>query len=137
LAGAARHAEVLDREVRPALAAGEIVLVDRFLARPLGHVGLLGEELESLAALASGGLRPDVTVLLDSAPAQDTAGAGLDIGEQHVRVNKLLTRRAADEPDRYVVVDADLPPGEIAARIADGIRPLLARVRRGEQLRQP
>ena len=135
LVAAARHAEVVERLVAPALAAGEIVLVDRFLASPLGYVGLLEDERDSLAGFATGGLRPDVTVLLDRAPAERTDGGGLAIGEQHLRVNKLLTRRAADEPDRYVVVDADLAPDMVAQRVRDGIEPLLrragSRIRRG------
>jgi dTMP kinase len=137
LAAAARHAEVVERQVRPALAAGEIVLVDRFLTSQLGYAGLLEDELESLAGWATGGLHPDVTVLLDRAPAEQTDGAKLAIGEQHLRVNKLLTRRVVDEPDRYVVVDADLAPDVVAARVRDGIRPLLPRARRGDSLRQP
>jgi dTMP kinase len=138
LAAAAAHAEVVEREVWPALALGEIVLVDRFLASPFGHAGLLDEELESLAGWATGGLRPDVTVLLDRAPAEDVEATmeRLAIGEQHLRVNRLLTRKAADEPDRYVVVDSDLAPDAVAQRVREGIRPLLARVRRGDPLRQ-
>jgi dTMP kinase len=136
LDAAARHAEVLEREVRPALAAGSVVLVDRFLAHPLGYAGLAEDELENLAGWAAGGLRPDVTVLLDRAPAEGTEGSGMAIGEQHLRVNKLLTRRAAAEPDRYVVVDADLSPDTVAGQIRDGIRPLLARVRRVDPARQ-
>ncbi|HZZ50840.1 MAG TPA: dTMP kinase [Pseudonocardia sp.] len=132
LAGAARYAEVVEREVRPALATGGVVIVDRFLASPLGHAGFLTDELEHLAVLATGGLRPDVTVLLDRAPSEGTMER-LAIGEEHLRVHQLLTRRAATEPDRYLVVDADLPPDLVAARVVEGVRPLLRAVRRTTQ----
>jgi dTMP kinase len=130
LAAAARYAELVEREVRPALAGGGIVVVERFLASPLGQAGFLADELEHLAALATGGLRPDVTVLLDRAPGENVGGTRLAIGEEHLRVHRLLTRRAAAEPDRYVVVDADLPPDLVAQRISDGVRPLLRAARR-------
>jgi dTMP kinase len=129
LAAAARYAELVEREVRPALAGGGIVVVERFLASPLGQAGMLSDELEHLAALATGGLRPDVTVLLDRAPSEGTMER-LVIGEEHLRVHRLLTRRAAAEPDRYVVVDADLPPDLVAGRVSDGVRPLLRAARR-------
>src|SRR5207247_517853 len=48
LATAAAYADLVDREVRPALRAGRVVLVDRFLASPLGHAGLHADELEGL-----------------------------------------------------------------------------------------
>jgi dTMP kinase len=46
-------------------------------------------------------------------------------GEEHVRVQRLLTRMAAAEPHRYVVVDADGEPAEVAARVAAGLAPVL------------
>jgi dTMP kinase len=138
LAAAAVHADVVEREVRPALQAGEIVVVDRYLASPMVHLGLREEELESLAGWATGGLRPDVTVLLDRAPAEP-AGPGSEpmaIGEQHLRVNRLLTRRAAAEPQRYVVVDADAPAEVVHRRVCEGVRPLVQHTRRDDPLRQ-
>src|SRR5699024_7254668 len=42
-----------------------------------------------------------------------------------VRVRRLLTHMAAAEPHRYVVVDADGPPDEVAERVAAGLAPLL------------
>ncbi|HEY4007805.1 MAG TPA: MFS transporter [Pseudonocardia sp.] len=138
LVAAAARADVVEREVRPALRAGEIVVVDRFLATPLGHPGLRADELESLAGWATDGLRPDVTVLLDRAPTEPTPpGEPMAIGEDHLRVNRLLTRRAAAEPDRYVVVDADGDPEVVAQQVREGVAPLLRRLRRGNPLARP
>ncbi len=49
-------------------------------------------------------------MLLDRAPAEAAPQAGGLAGEEHVRVQRLLTRMAAAEPHRYVVVDADGSP---------------------------
>ena len=151
LAAAAVRADVVEREVRPALQAGGIVVMDRFVANPLMQLGLdmaaadaaggIGataaespddfdsNELHSLTNWATGRLRPDVTVLLDRAPTDGPAGAGvrhpLAMGEEHLRVQRWLTRMAAAEPHRYVVVDADAAPDAVEERIRDGIRPLV------------
>ncbi|HLU58828.1 MAG TPA: dTMP kinase [Pseudonocardia sp.] len=136
LAAAAVRADQVERVIRPALAKGAIVVVDRFLASPLVQFGVAADrasssgqpeldpaELESLAAWATGRLRPDVSVLLDRAPVEKPPpAAGV---EEHVRVQRLLTRMAAAEPHRYVVVDADGAPDEVAERVFAGLRPVL------------
>jgi dTMP kinase len=146
LAAAAVRADMVERVVRPALAAGAIVVVDQFLASPLAQFGVAADrahteldpgELESLAAWATGRLRPDVSVLLDRAPPLDAAAAMGAVatppaaaaqpmpGEEHVRVQRLLTRMAAAEPHRYAVIDADGSPDEVAERVFAGLAPML------------
>jgi len=148
LAAAAVRADVVEREVRPALEAGDVVVVDRFLASPLIAFGLAASadngsgsrvelntgELESLASWATGRLRPDVTVLLDRAPSAEPLASKqtepLAMGEEHLRVQRLLARVAAAEPHRYVVVDADAEPDVVAQRIRDGLAPMIRAQRR-------
>ena len=130
LAAATILADQVERVVRPALAAGAVVVADRFLAVPLAQFGVSTDrlatgELERLAVWATGRLRPDVSVLLDRAPDAGSAPASGPPGEEHVRVRRLLLHMAAAEPHRYVVVDADGPPGEVAERVAAGLAPLL------------
>ena len=130
LAAAAILADEVERVVRPALAAGALVVVDRFLAVPLAHFGVATDgldpgELEDLAAWATGRLRPDVSVLLDRAPTGDVPPSSRLAGEEHVRVRRLLTHMAAAEPHRYVVVEADGSADEVAERIAAGLVPVL------------
>jgi dTMP kinase len=138
LAAAAVRADQVERVVRPALAKGAVVVVDRFLVSPLvqfgvaadrassaGQPGLDPSELESLAAWATGRLRPDVSVLLDRAPVEEPPQVGGVAGEEHVRVQRLLTRMAAAEPHRYVVVDPDGSPEEVAERVFSGLQPML------------
>ncbi|WP_219417153.1 bifunctional MFS transporter/dTMP kinase [Pseudonocardia nigra] len=136
LAAAAVRADQVERVIRPALSSGAVVVVDRFLASPLVQFGVAADrahaeldpgELENLAAWATGRLRPDVSVLLDRAPAGgEPASSGIS-GEEHVRVQRLLTRMAAAEPHRYVVVDADGSTEEVAERVYAGLVPVLPR----------
>ena len=137
LAAAAVQADRVERVIRPALASGSVVVVDRFLVSPIAQFGVAADraqseldpgELENLAAWATGRLRPDVSVLLDRAPVEAAGegarGSGV-AGEEHVRVQRLLTRMAAAEPHRYVVVDADGSADEVAERVHRGLHPLL------------
>jgi dTMP kinase len=65
----ASRAELVDRVIRPALDRGEVVLSDRFLLANVvsqGHAGGLDPAaLWQVGAFGTGGLRPDVTILLD------------------------------------------------------------------------
>ena len=143
LAEAAARADLVERVVRPALADGAVVVADRFLASPLVQLGVTADrmqaeldaaELESLAAFATGRLRPDVSVLLDRAPApaeadvpagDDTTPIPVLPGEEHLRVRRLLTRMAAAEPHRYVVVEAEGTPDEVARKVLAALTPVL------------
>lgn len=127
LAAAAVRADVVERVIRPALADGAIVVADRFVASPLVHFGVAADEvdpveLESLVVWATGRLRPDVSVLLDRAGG---AAAGGLPGEEHARVQRLLARMAAAEPQQYVVVPAEGEPEEVAERVLAGLAPVL------------
>ncbi len=107
LVAAAVRADVVERRVLPALEAGEMVVMERYVDSPLAHLGALGgldpKELDGLADWATGRLRPDVTVLLDRDPAglADLDGqTGIDGIEHHWRVQQLLTEMAASDPGR-------------------------------------
>jgi dTMP kinase len=136
LAAAAVRADQVERVIRPALESGAVVIVDRFLMSPLVQFGVAADraeaeldpgELENLAAWATGRLRADVSVLLDRAPTEpDSPVRGIS-GEEHLRVQRLLTGLAAAEPHRYVVVDADGSSDDVADRVHSGIRPFLPR----------
>ncbi|HET6259224.1 MAG TPA: MFS transporter, partial [Pseudonocardia sp.] len=134
LAAAAVRADQVERVIRPALESGAVVVVDRFLVSPLVQFGVAADrahdeldpgELENLAAWATGRLRPDVSVLLDRAPTGPVSPVRGISGEEHVRVQRLLTRMAAAEPHRYVVVDADGSADDVAERVYTGLQPLL------------
>ncbi|HZG90949.1 MAG TPA: dTMP kinase [Pseudonocardia sp.] len=136
LAAAAVRADQVERVIRPALEAGAVVVVDRFLASPLVEFGVAADrtrddldpgELDSLVLWATGRLRADVSVLLDRAPAAAERSAPRMVGVEHLRVQRLLTRMAAAEPHRYLVVDADGAPDDVAGRVMAALVPVLPR----------
>lgn len=65
----ASRAELIEREVRPSLIAGKVVLLDRFFlstyAYQIAGRGLPEQEVRAANRLATGGLVPDFTLLLD------------------------------------------------------------------------
>jgi dTMP kinase len=135
LVAAAVRADVVERRVLPALEAGEMVVMERFVDSPLAHLGALGgldpSELDGLADWATGRLRPDITVLLDRDPAtmtdhvDDGVPRGINSVEHHWRVQRLLTEMAAADPARYVVVDAEGSEAAVAERIRTAMTPAL------------
>lgn len=127
----ADRAQHLGEVVRPALADGAVVLCDRFSDSTLayqGHArGLDLELVRGLDARARGGLRPDLTFLLDC-PASDGLrrargrGNGGDRFEDapvafHERVQAGFRALAAAEPDRFVTVDSTAPREQVSACI--------------------
>jgi dTMP kinase len=129
LVAAAVRADVVERRVLPALEAGELVVMERYVDSPLAHLGALSgldpKELDGLADWATGRLRPDVTVLLDRDPAAlppDTGAlGGINSPEHHWRVQRLLTEMASADPGRYVVVDADGSEAMVAERVRTAV----------------
>ncbi|GAA5164852.1 dTMP kinase [Amycolatopsis dongchuanensis] len=133
LAAAAVRADIVERDVQPALDAGSIVVMERFVDSPLAHLsavaGLDSKELEGLADWATGRLRPDVTVLLDATPVDGDPGP-VSIEDQW-RVQTLLSEMAAADPDHYIVVDGDGDEDEVAERVHSAVRAVLVGRRAG------
>ncbi|KAA9154925.1 thymidylate kinase [Amycolatopsis acidicola] len=133
LAAAAVRADIVERDVQPALDGGSIVVMERFVDSPLAHLsavaGLDAKELEGLADWATGRLRPDVTVLLDADPGGAPPGP-VSIEDQW-RVQNLLSEMAAADPDHYVVVDGDGSEDEVAERVQTAVRAVLVGRRSG------
>jgi dTMP kinase len=136
LVAAAVRADIVERQIRPALDRGALVVMERFVDSPLAHLsvaaGLDPAELEGLADWATSRLRPDLTVLLDRA---ETNGNGDGDGDarphgrstqQHWQVQRVLTEMARADPDRYVVVDADSSPDQVAERVRFAVQHALA-----------
>jgi dTMP kinase len=119
----AARREHLARTIRPALAAGIWVVCDRFADSTLAYQcygqGVPRSAWDALAAVALEGLRPDLTLVLDIAPAQGLARATAR-GETnryealdpafHARVRDGFLAIAAAEPDRCAVLDASQGP---------------------------
>lgn len=136
---AADRAHHIATVVRPALARGEVVLQDRYLDSSVAYQGsgrvLDAEQIRSISLWAAEDLLPDVTVLLDLDVAVargrlDNANKRFDRLEAeaqdfHIRVRESFLALAAAEPERFLVVDAALPPEQLAADIRARIAPLL------------
>jgi dTMP kinase len=137
LFNAARR-QLVEEVIRPALAAGTTVICARFADSTLayqGHgAGLSLDELRALERVATGGLRPDLTVLLDLTPEAGLRRKSPDDRtrfelafdlEFHRRVRDGFLAIAAAEPDRFVVVDAGRGTGAVwedVRRAADRLR---------------
>jgi dTMP kinase len=125
---AAARAELVEAVIRPALERGAVVLCDRYLASSLAYQGAargLGQgPVEEVNRFATGGLLPDLVVLLDLDPASGLRrrGGQLDRIEAqdlgfHQRVRQAFRDLAAADPERFAVVDAAAPVPEVAARV--------------------
>ncbi len=137
---AAARADHVARVIRPALAAGHWVICDRFVdssrAYQGGAGGLGDEAVLALHAVGSGGLLPDMTLLLE-APGEAVVSriavrdgdASDKIGGRgdgfHDRVAAAFAEVAAEEPDRFRRIDAGGTPEEVHARIMAAVEPLL------------
>ncbi|MER6872913.1 dTMP kinase, partial [Amycolatopsis sp. NPDC000673] len=123
LVAAAVRAELVERQIQPALDAGSVVVMERFVDSPLASLSAAGEldrgELEGLVDWATGRLRPDLTVLLDSEHAEDPQPS---LKDDQLWVQKLLGEMAAADPDRYVVVDAEGSDGDVAGRVRNAVQ---------------
>lgn len=137
---AADRAHHVATVVRPALERGDVVVQDRYLDSSVAYQGagrvLDPEEVRRLSTWATDSLLPDLTILLDLAPAvargrregratEDRLEAEPD--DFHDRVRAAFLALAAAEPERFIVVDAALPADEIAARIRRAVEPRLGR----------
>jgi dTMP kinase len=141
----ADRAQHVREKLKPALAAGEIVLSDRYSDSTTAYQGygrgLDLKLLDDLNRLASDGTRPDLTIVLDL-PVEtglertrarvrgDVRGPDRFEGEQvefHRRVREGFLKIARDEPGRVITIDATRPPAEITALIAEAIVVLVTR----------
>ena len=129
---AAARAELVSGVIRPALADGRVVVSDRFLDSSLayqGHARGLGvEEVERINRFATGGLVPDLTILLWIDPAAAAARSGQtdrfeDEGDRLQRaVQTAYEELAAADPSRWRRIDADRPPDEVHADVLGAVQ---------------
>jgi dTMP kinase len=129
LVAAAVRADIVEREIRPALDRGAIVVMERFVDSPFAHLsalaGLDPEEMEGLTDWATAKLRPDLTVLLDRDPAT-LPPTTYQTNDHHWRVQDLLMDMASSDPNRYVVVDSDDDDEATSLRVRMAVRGAIA-----------
>ncbi|UGS38538.1 dTMP kinase [Capillimicrobium parvum] len=132
---AAARAQLVEEAVRPAIERGGTVLLDRFVDSSLAYQGAgrgLGvDAVRAINEFATGGLRPDRTLLLRVDPAVGRARAA-GRGEAPDRLEReadaffaaiaaAYDELAAGDRERFVVLDAAAPPDRI---LADALRAL-------------
>jgi dTMP kinase len=121
----------IDEVIAPALAAGKVVISERYADSTLAYQGagrgLPQQELQELNRAATGGLQPDLTILLDISPAQarrrmEASGASPDRFERledafHQRLAREYRRLAQSEPERIKVIKAASDIAQTHARV--------------------
>jgi dTMP kinase len=136
---AAARAQHVDEVIRPALEKGAVVLSDRYIDSSVVYQGIARElgdaQVAELNRWATGGLEPDLVVLLDIDPriglARATDGRTPDRLESegsafHRSVRDGFLQRAGDDPDRYLVLDATRSAEELHAEIREAVSTRLA-----------
>jgi len=142
----AARAQHVAEVIRPALERGEVVICDRFGDSSVAYQGYgrgLGPDDVRLAnRMATQGLVPDLTVLLDvpvetglarqelalssSKGGEDVPDRiGQEAAEFHERVRQGYLAMAAEEPERFLVVDGTLPAEEVTRTIWQRLQSLL------------
>jgi dTMP kinase len=135
---AAARAQLVDELLEPLLATGTWVLLDRFVDSSLAYQGAgrgLGmQEIAALNAFATGGLRPDRTLLLRIDPAigrtrQQGRDASPDRLEREAApffsaIAAAYDELAATQPDRIRILDAAAPPEQVLSQALEAVADL-------------
>ncbi|MCI9858702.1 dTMP kinase [Microbacterium proteolyticum] len=132
---AADRAHHIATHVRPAVARGDVVIQDRYLDSSVAYQGagriLDADDVRALSLWATDGLLPDLTVLLDLDPA--AARRRLDADDKpfdrleaekedfHARVRAGFLALADAEPRRFLVLDAEAAPDDLAALVREAV----------------
>lgn len=139
----AARADHVAQVIAPALAEGRAVICDRFSDSTLVYQGIAGRvPLATLAALDQlvlGGLKPDLTLIVDLPPeiglarasARRSADTGADPFEQrdlayHETLRAGFRTIAGNHPDRCVLVDGTGSIDDVAARVWSAVKQRLA-----------
>jgi dTMP kinase len=129
----ASRAQLVSELIRPALAAGQVVLCDRYADSTLAYQGygrhLNLTDLRTITQFATGGLKPDLTLLLDIDVERGLARRrdggeemnrlDLELVSFHQRVRDGYHCLAQEEPERWVIVDADRPVAVVQAALQE------------------
>lgn len=126
---AASRAQIVSELIKPALKEGKVVLCDRFVDSSIAYQAYgrgLGEQVSIVNSYALDGLLPDITFFLDiSAEEGRKRNKGTDKNDRmeqeaiefHNRVYEGYKKIAAENKDRFVVIDATMSIEEVFEEI--------------------
>jgi len=132
----ASRAEMVTRIVRPALEVGLVVVCDRFISSTVAYQGYAGgvdpAVIWELGRLATGGVEPDLTVILDVDVQVGLARLHRERDRMeekdpayHEKVRRGFLEIARERPDRFAVVDASRSPDEVAQDVWEAVQHVL------------
>ncbi len=144
LAFAADRAQHVEFLIKPALAANKIVISDRYADATFAYQGagrgFPVDKVDQVIALATGGLKPDLTLFFDIPVAMAMTRMSVrdeteakanrmdaETAEFYTRVRESYLTIAKAEPERFVVVDASRSIEEIHRVVSDIVEQLVAR----------
>ncbi len=124
----AARAQMVEDLIRPALERGETIVSDRFLLANVVYQGYAGgldvEQLWQIGQLATGGVEPDLTFVLDLSPEAAARRMQRELDRMELQGDSFRQRlrqgflaEAARRPDKILVIDADRPVEMIQAAI--------------------
>ena len=125
----AARAQLVDSVIKPFLDQGGVVIADRFTSSTMAYQGygrgLDRELIERLNREATGGLEPDLTVLLDLPVETALARKGKGNGDNfdgapvdfHRKIRRGYTALAAADPGGWLVLDGQRPPEDLGREI--------------------
>ena len=134
----AARSQLVETVIQPALERGAVVISDRYLDSTLAYQGYGGgldvEALRIVGRFATGGLRPDLTLLFDvsvevglarKSDAETTRFEAHFDRAFHERVRAGYLALAVAQPDRWVVLDASAPEADVLAAALHAVEALL------------
>lgn len=134
---AGARAEHVAQVIRPALERGEVVVCDRYIDSSIAYQGVgrdLGiERIRDLSLWATGGLVPDLTIVLDIDASLGLARVGTNLDrlesepqEYHDKVRTAFVELTLHDPQRYRVVSASGSIDDVAHRIQIAVDEFIA-----------
>jgi dTMP kinase len=133
----AARAQLVEEEIRPALSEGKIVLCDRFLLANVVYQGVAGglavDDVWMVGQAATGGLRPDATIVLDIEP--ELAFGRIQRGHDRLEkrgldyfrlVRKGFLDQCSRASDQTIVIDASQAPEVMHVQIQSFVKNVLA-----------
>ena len=127
----AARAQLCNKVIRPELESGKVVISDRFLWSSVVYQGVVGglgvEEVLSIGRVATRGLLPDLTFLVDLDPA--ASHSGLDDGDRmesrgiefQRRVREGFLTLAEEFQDKFILVDGSASIEQVHQQVLDAL----------------